>query len=266
MIGWFPVSDALLNDPAYQGLTTAEQLYLWYIVSEYSLRGPFYKSDLEIAVTLALSEDKVRRARRIVGSPTDRAMSMSAQLARKTLSSGLGWVVYTPGWKRGRDALATQYIDVPVATVPEGVFFAKVHRFTLESLLNLVRAKILTHQDVIVWLVLSYLYWRYRGKCDDHRFHVGKEELRALSGVVGAPSCVRRLHDKYRFTDGARLFDYSDQHQRIVFNNWTWCSDPSENDVSLKNHDRYRRDIAERVRKAKAPTPKRKPRTRAGVR
>ena len=71
MINWWPVTTSRLEDPDYQHLTPAERLYLEYIIGEYSLRGPFTESDLEIAVTLDLSEDKVRRARRRVGRATD---------------------------------------------------------------------------------------------------------------------------------------------------------------------------------------------------
>jgi len=89
MYNWFPVSRGLLDSPDFRRLTVHEKLYYVFILSEFNNRGPFYKADLEVAVTLAMSVDKVRVARR--------------KLQR------LGWVVARSGRQvRGRN-LATQY-------------------------------------------------------------------------------------------------------------------------------------------------------------
>jgi len=266
MINYFAITSSRLEAERYQSLTATERLYLEYIISEYSLRGPFYKSDLEVAMTLGLSEDKVRRARRRVGRPTTKAIE-AAQQAGKDLSSGLGWVLYEPGWKRGREALATRYIDVPAATVLGGDFFASVHRFTFEGLLYEVRRKTIKHQDVIVWLVLAYLFWRFRGKRQDHDFFVMKDELRSLSGVAAAEASVQRLHDIWAFPEGRHLFEHTDQHRRIVFTKWIWLADPSEDENARQLHEQYRVDIARRVKEAKNPTPQRRqPPAKAAVR
>lgn len=181
MINWWPITASRLENPDYQRLTPAERLYLEYIISEYSLRGPFTESDLEIAVTLGLSEDKVRRARRRVGRATDYILKMASVVYGRSLATGLGWIVYSPGWRSGTQNLATKYVDAPIATVPKGDFFASVPRYTFEVLLALVRGKKLIHADVIVWLVLSYMYWRCRGKREDHCFFITKRELSQLS-------------------------------------------------------------------------------------
>lgn len=258
MINWYAITSTRLEHPEYQALTTAERLYTEYIISEYSLRGPFYKSDLEVAMTLGLSVDKVRHARRWVGKPTKNAVDKTAKCAGKDLSTGLGWVIYEPGWKRGHEALATRYIDVPVATWPEGAFFASVPRFTFESLLHEVRLKTLKHQDVVVWLVLSYLFWRFRGAKKNHDFFVMKDELRSLCGVAAAEASVQRLHDIWAFTDGSHLFEYTDQHRRMDFTKWVWLADPSEDENARQIHEQHRADIAQRVKEAKNPTPQRR--------
>jgi hypothetical protein len=73
--------------------------------------------------------------------------------------------IYTPGWKNGKRSLATKCLDVPIATVKQGDPYAHIPRYMFEVMLGEVRAKRLTHADV-VWLVLSYKYWRWRGKQD----------------------------------------------------------------------------------------------------
>ena len=110
MVNWWPVTASRLEDPEYQPLTSTERLYLEYIIGEFRLRGPFYKSDLEVAVILGISEDKVRRARRGVGRPTASDVARAKGFTGRSLSSGLGWVVYSPGWKNDETVMATRYV------------------------------------------------------------------------------------------------------------------------------------------------------------
>ena len=247
MINWWPVTASRLEDPRYRSLTTTERLYLEYIISEYSLRGPFCRSDLEIAVTLGLSEDKVRRARRRVGRATDYILKVASEVHCRPLATGFGWVVYMPGWRSGTQNLATKYVDVPMATVPKGDFFASVPRYTFEVLLALVRGKKLIHADVVVWLVLSYMYWRCRGKREDHCFFITKRELSQLSGVPNASACVEHLHKQYCFKGGDHLFEYMDQGPRLVVSEWTWCTDPRKDKTSTECLKAFHDEIAKAV-------------------
>ena len=247
MINWWPIRASRLENPDYQRLTSAERLYLEYIISEYSLRGPFCRSDLEIAVTLGLSEDKVRRARRRVGRATNDSLRLASELHCRPLAIGIGWVMYAPGWQKGNQNFATQYVDVPIATVQKGDFFASVPRFTFDFLLALVRRKKLTHADVVVWLVLFYKYWRCRGKREDHRFFITKRELSQLSGVPNASACVEHLYKQYCFKSGGHLFEYMDQGPRLVVSEWTWNADPQEDKTSAENLKVLREEIAETV-------------------
>ena len=76
----------------FRTLPPSEKVYFWYLLSEFTLRRQFYKSDLEFMETLNLSEIKVRQARR-------KAMK-------------LGWVKVRPGFiSRGKN-VATTYMDV----------------------------------------------------------------------------------------------------------------------------------------------------------
>ena len=248
MINWWPITTSRLEDSDYQHLTPAERLCLEYIISEYSLRGPFTESDLQIAVTLGLSEDKVRRARRRVGRATDYILKVASVVYRRPLATGLGWIVYSPGWRSGTQNLATKYVDVPMATVPKGDFFASVPRYTFEVLLALIRGKKLTHADVVVWLVLSYKYWRCRGKREDHGFFITKRELSQLSGVPNASACVEHLHKQYCFKGGDHLFEYVDQGPRLVVSEWTWCADPRKDKTSTECLKAFHDEIAGTVK------------------
>jgi hypothetical protein len=247
MTNWWPLSTSRLEDPRYQSLTAAERLYLEYLISTFSLRGSSYESDLEIATTLGLSEDKIRRARRRVGRPSKQALTIASRSGGHELRAGFGWVIYTPGLIAGGRNLATRYLNVPILKVPKGEYFAPVHRFTFEALLAQVRSKQLTHADVVVWLVLAYKYSRCKGKRKDHTFFITKKELVRLSGVANAPTCVGHLYGGLQFTSGHHLFEYSDQGQRLLFSKWALCADPSEHEGSANALESWRQEIAGRV-------------------
>lgn len=247
MTNWWPITTSRLEDPRYQALTTAEHLYLEYTISEFSLRGSFFESDLEVAVTLGLSEDKIRRTRRRVGRPSENALRIASGFKSQESCAGFGWVVYTPGFISGRRHLATRYLNVPILKAPKGEFFACIHRHTFLALLARVRAKKLTHADVVVWLVLAYKYWRCRGKRENHSFFITKRELVALSGIANAPARVDHLYKSFQFSSGHHLFEYSDQGQSLVFSQWALCADPSEDEGSARALESWRQEIAGRV-------------------
>lgn len=261
MRNWFPLTASRMESVACQKLTAAERLYLEYIVSEFSRRGPFYQSDLEIAVTLGMSEIKVRQARRKVGIEPDSVRLLTAQRRGVEVSGGYGWIVYEHGWKRGAQSQATKYLDAPMAERKKGDWFASVPRYTFEVLLSAVRAKKLSHADVVVWLVLSYKYWRCRGNEADHPFFVTKKELGRLSGVVSAADSVRHLHQVYDYEDEQgkhhHLFEFSDQYQRLTFENWGWFLDPSESETCARLESEARQSVATKVSQMKAAAERR---------
>jgi hypothetical protein len=251
MINWWPITASRLEDPKYQALTPADRLYVEYTISSFSQRGSYFESDQEVAVTLGLSEDKIRRTRRRVGRPSKQALTIASRSGGHTLGAGFGWVIYTPGLIAGGRNLATRYVNVPILKVPKGEYFAPVHRFTFEALLAQVRSRQLTHADVVVWLVLAYKHSRCRGKREYHSFFITKRELVTLSGIANAPACVNHLYGGFLFTSGHHLFEYSDQGQRLVFSMWALCADPSKDEGSARLLESWRQDIARRVREKK---------------
>lgn len=256
MTNWFPLAASRVEDPVCQKLTPRERIYLEYVISEYSRRGPFYQSDLEVAVTLGMSEVKVRQARRKVGIEPDRVRQFAAMLRGVEVSRGYGWIVYEHGWKRGARGQATKYLHVPIAEHKAGDWFAFVPRYTFEMLLVALRARVLSHADIVVWLVLAYKYWRCRGKEADHSFFVTKHELGLLSGVTSAVDSVHRLHGTCETgdEDGQRrhLFYLSDHCRRLTFRNWTWYADPSESETNLEIQQQARDSIAATVARIRA--------------
>jgi hypothetical protein len=247
MTDWWPITTSRLEDPKYQSLTKAERLYLEYTISSFSQRGSYFQSDQEVAATLGLSEDKIRRARRKVGRPSQDALANPSRFKGQQLCAGLGWVIYTPGFISGRRHLATRYLNVPILKVPKGEYFAQIPRFTFLALLAEIRMRRLTRADVVVWLVLAYKYWRCRGKRENHTFFITKRELVALSTIANAPACVDHLHKGFQFSGGCHLFEYSDEGQRLCFSDWSPCADPSENEGSARVLESWRQEIARRV-------------------
>lgn len=253
MKNWFPLSDPLLNDTGFQSLSASERLFLVLIQSEFCLRGPFYKSDLEVAVTLGFnSQDSVRRARRKVGSPTE-----DDALAYRTgsgipLRSGFGFAIYSPGRKIGGSSLATKYVDVPAAFPPDGSFFAQIHRFSFESLLHRVRGGKLRRDDVMVWLVLAYGYWRFQRGSERNDFFVPVQQLSRWSGARDVCSSLSRLRNVVRFAQDERLFDLDYRYRDVLIRKWTWWADPADEAQALRLHNEYQDEVFCAVQKAKA--------------
>ncbi len=246
MINWFGLPATLMDSPDYRDLTPTEKLYLLTVVSEWSLRGPFYKADVEFAAFLGCSEVKVRQAR------------------RRATTHCLVDVV--PGnWARNR-RLATRYIDVPCATASEGVFFAQIHRYAFESLMALVRRKNLQHVDVVVYITLAYFAWKFRGARDDGRFFLPKCELRECAGAAGVVESVQRLYGAFVFTGGGHLFEFDDGYHKLVIKKWAGLMDPSENENNRGLCEQYRADVKKKADAIRTGKAKPKKPTRRAVR
>ena len=252
MKNWFQLTASRMENVTYQKLSPAERLYLEYIISEYARRGAFYQSDLEIAVTLGMSVDKVRQARRKVGTEPESVRLLTARARGVECPGGYGWIVYKHGWKRGVHGLATQYLDVPIAERKKGTWYAEIPRFTFERLFSYVQAKRLTHADVVVWLVLAYKFWRCRGNVEDHPFFITKKELVRLSGVANAAASVQHLYEAVTFTGDAHLFLFSDLYQRLTFEKWTWYGEPDESKGNAEQQQKARQWVAAQVTQKKA--------------
>lgn len=254
MKNWFPLTASRMENVTYQKLTATERLYLEYVISEYARRGAFYQSDLEVAVTLGMSVDKVRQARRKVGTEPESVRLLTTRRRGVEAPGGYGWIIYKHGWKRGVHGLATQYLDVPMAEHRKGTWYASIPRFTFEALLIKVRGKRLTHADVVVWLALAYKFWRCRGNVEDHPFFITKKELVQLSGITSAAASVQHLYEAVTFTGDAHLFLFSDMYQRLTFEKWSWYGEPDESKSNAELQQNARQQVAAQVTQKKAAT------------
>ena len=249
MVNSWPITAQRLEQSG--NLTPTERVFLEYVVSEFWRRGPFYAADLELAVTLAVSESKIRQARRRVGAPKKllRRIFSAPFVCEVEKKKGRGLIVYKPGWRNGAKRIATSYVTVPSACVDPGEPWAPIPRYTFETLLSYVRAKRLTHADVVVWLILSYkegLSRKEKGS-DERFFSLTKKELQRLSGVANVTACVQRLDQQLMVRNGGHLFEYIDENDGLVFSKWTWYPDPSEDEGSARRQKRMHRDIAAKV-------------------
>jgi len=224
-----------MENPIFILCTPVEKLYLLHVASELNLRGPFYKADLEAAVTLAVSEDKIRRTRRCF--------------------MRLGWIQAVPGFRCKGRHLATRYLAVPGAERKDDDFYAPLHRYAFEACLSHVRGRQLNHADVVVYVYLTYLRWRCQGERED--FFVTKRELRDMTGLANATACADHLYRGFVFTGGSHLFECQDEYHRLRFRQWGSFADPSENESNAKNAARYRSDIAVAVQAIRHPKPRR---------
>lgn len=235
-MNWFPLCKSMMEEnEEFRKLTPAEKLYYWLLISEYNRHGgQFYKSDLETAVTLGISEVKVRQARRKLQS--------------------LKWLKIIPGFQTHRNKnvknVATRYLFVNWASPTEGEFFAQMHRFAFEAMLARVRHREFAHADVAIYIYLAYLFWKNRGK-DGGRFYITKNHLRELTDIPNAPARVERLYQIFTFTGGKHLFEYLDQYHRLFFTDWNTFADPSEDDNNRKLAEGYQDEIKKAVAKAK---------------
>lgn len=228
MINWFPLYKSMMEDSEeFRGLTPTEKVYYFQLISEFNLRQKeFYKADLEFAVMLALSEDKIRRARRKF--------------------QYLGFLNIKPGFRSRGKGVATSYLSIRWNKPGEGEFFAQFHRYVFESMLSKVRSGKLKHSDVLIYVYLSYLQWKNRG-ANDGKFYIAKRLLNELTNVADSTSAVVRLHALYTFTSGAHLFEYKDQYHKIAFDKWTTLADPSEDENNRQIAERNRQSVKDAI-------------------
>jgi hypothetical protein len=215
-----------LESMAYRGLTSAEKVYLDYVVASFSEREkPFYASDARVAATIGLSTSKIRSARRkIEWSTRGRQILVSWPFFRVSVErpQGKGVFVFTPGWKVGGKSLATKYVAiVPPSDISDPTKFAQISVDTFQRLLGEVRAGKLSHADVVVWVVLAYfhdLHKQEQQEQEEQPFAVKKADITKFAQVSGGSKHVMRLQ---QFTDeGEHLFEVTDQGQCFLISHW----------------------------------------------
>jgi hypothetical protein len=145
-LSWFPLPMAMMKDSQeFRSLTPTDKLYFWRLLSEFNLRGEFYQSELEMAMTLGTSEKTIRRGR------------------KKLIQ--IGWVIAKPGTRTGRNQfLATRYLWVKYADLQEEDLFAQMPRHTFNVMLDYLRRSEIKQADIVVYTYLSYWFWKNRGK------------------------------------------------------------------------------------------------------
>jgi hypothetical protein len=229
-MGWFPVFENFLESDEFKCLTPTEKLFFLHLVSEFNLKGQFYQSDLEISKTLATSEKTIRRGR------------------HKLIAMGL--IDARAGTRTRRNQLlATRYLWVKYSSTDEhGGFYAQMPRFTFQVMLDCLRKSRLQVGDVVVYVCLSYWYWRNRGKYEDRdRFFITKKELQSLTNLRDAPTRVPRIYEAEVFSDGDHLFEFQEEYHRLIFKDWGTYADPDDNDTARRLAKNYLKEIKEAV-------------------
>lgn len=223
-MGWFPVFADCMEREDFKSLTPTDKLFFWHLVSEFNRRGEFYQSDLEIAKTLATSEKTIRRGR------------------AKLINMGL--VKAKPGTRTKRSQIATRYSWVKYATMGEEGFFAQIHRYTFQVILDRLRNSHLKAGDVVVYICLYYWFWRNRGKHESRdRFYITKKDLQSLTNLSDAQKRFHRIYEGFHFSSGEHLFEYQYEYHRVLVRDWNWCADPENNEISRQNAETLRQEI-----------------------
>ena len=231
---WFPFKRELVNNENFKQMSPAQRLYFLLLVSEYNLRGSFYKSDQEIAVTIHASVDTVRRA-------------------RKKLEQ-LGWIETKPGFRdsSGRE-VATTYFYVKFARMKKGSkngkFFAPIHRYAFNSMLYKLRTGRLSQKEVLLFCYICYFESRY--SMDKGEFFISKRELVGLTEISGAPEAVLSLNKVTIFGEDETLLELEDHYHKIKVLEHRGFADPEQNEHNRYMAELFRQDIKQRVENAK---------------
>lgn len=242
-MSWFPLRADLIENPEFVAMSPSQKVYYLALVSEFNLRGEFYRSDQEFAVLIGAATDKEpvkypftldRRDGCLYGVSVDTIRRARRELQKK------GWIAYKPGTRSRRGTVATTYKQVRHARAAEEMFFAPMHRHTFDMLLDQARRGQFTHADLVAYTAL--VYWGYKhGRPGD--FFITKGKLRELTGLESAPDHVARLHDRFKYAGGRPLFDYQDTHQRLRFTEWRTAADPEKDETNREIAKRWEREV-----------------------
>lgn len=233
-LSFFPVFvDQVEKNPDFKSLSSVQKLYYWLLASEFNAYGEFYRADDWFAAALGLkSVDTIRKARVKFGQ--------------------MGWIKYTSGRRTKRNQnLATTYHDVKWA-VPtqegQGFQYSKMQRYAFEALLQRIRDKIFTHDDLVVYVYLNH--W--------HALHgetpIGKRSLCNMIGNMSTQKlmqCIWRLSDTDRFSfanENTPLFDFVNLYQSISITKLRTFVEPAEDEDMLQLAKEYHKDIEKRMR------------------
>ncbi|MHB9107475.1 MAG: hypothetical protein ACYDCO_10510 [Armatimonadota bacterium] len=228
-MSWFPMAQDLIENPFFKVLPPTTKLYYLWCISEFNLRGPFYRSDLEVAVTLHSAVVTIRKARRLL--------------------TALGWLETRPGTRAGGRPLATRYYFVKWSTTKECTWFAQQQRLAYEMMLAMLRNGMISPGDVWVYLCLSYLQWRYHLVGENDAFSVSKRVLAEMSGLHDAGTRVKRLHERCKYSCDSPLFHLRG-YQQLIITNWSLPDslETEENENNRQAVEQWSATIKEQVR------------------
>jgi hypothetical protein len=204
---WNPIFRSQLEDEQFKILTPIDKIFYWYLASEFNLWGELVCSDLKASQALSVSLPKIRATR------------------RKFQKNG--WIDVQSGFIKGERKFATKYRKVEWSIPSKRLKkqFVKMDRQVFESLLDLIRRKILTHADVVVLICLHYWKnllngWGVQGNRGAEEFFITKKKLRELTGIRDCAKIVAGLYEKAIFAGGIHLFQYVDNHSTFNFTEW----------------------------------------------
>lgn len=225
---FFPFTKELAENVNFKNMPPTHRLFFFLLISEFNLRGQFYKSDIEAAVTINTSLDTIRRARR--------------ELQK------LRWINVRPGFlERGKRAVATTYLHVAFSQVQEGEFFAPIHRYAFESLLYRLRKGIFKHKEILLFFYVNFFDAKYR---EDEDFFISKRELVDITGMPDAPEAILSLNEEEIFEDET-LLEVIDLYHKIKVLKHRHFADPEDDEINRKLAKKYKEDIRQRLEVAK---------------
>jgi hypothetical protein len=238
-------------------LTPIEHIFYFYAVGRLLQQGPFYQSDLSVAVTLGASESAIRKARRKLGWHTGKPRIVVANqewhVSVERSQQGIGCFAYTPGWRNEKRSIATKYLAaVPSGESPEKAPPARIPWFTFQVLLGKVRAGILRHPDIVVWLLLATAHEQHQREEEaEQPFVLDRTDIMEKARLSDVSQSLMRLQQQ--FTDqGEEIFKVMEREQRLVVCDWRDFPDPMNDPNSARRQQEMELEIAAEVAAMKA--------------
>lgn len=227
---WFPLRSDMMDGVEWAALTVAERaLFLTMLRDANQRGGSWYKADMEYAVEVKLSEDKVRRARRKF--------------------QALGIVDVVPGFRSRGKAVATTYKAVKWSKVPtkrDKVFFAHMGRYFWDVLLERARNSRFSHADIITMVGLIYLHARRPRRLKDESLvaNIAKSEIRRVTGLDNVQERIENLYNGFTYNGGGHLFDYRIAHTHVRLSDLNICDEDSNVELDGKRREGLKTVIA----------------------
>ncbi|MCM8536755.1 MAG: hypothetical protein NE334_12530 [Lentisphaeraceae bacterium] len=220
---FFPLCAELIENPIFMNLPITEKIFLIQLISD-SNQNPngWYKADLEYSVIINVSIQKIRQAR--------------PKLKQ------LGLIDYKSGQLKRNRKIATEYTNVKFSRPSEQ--FARVHRYTYESLLEKVRRKYepLARESILFWLLSNYK----SGTTLDTEFYVNKSFYHSYK------LSSSKINDAASNFNDLMCEDYiRTNHHKVIFSSWYTFNDPEVNERNLSIHEGNVSQLKDKITRAR---------------